>query len=211
VRNLKKSYGDFSIDIPEWEILDQGVTALFGPSGAGKSSVLRLLIGLESCEGMSWMHLGDDIAKLPTPERRLGVVFQSLDLFSHMTALENIRFALEARGLSGSEFEKRVSTLVDRLELQACIEQKASTLSGGERQRVALARALVAKPRFLLLDEPFSALDINRRRQARQLLKEVLKEEKVPAILISHDVSDVDELAERVSEVQAGRLVTRRP
>ena len=98
VRGLKASYKDFQIEIPHWEILDQGITALWGPSGSGKTSVFRLLLGLEQAsQPFSWMHHDVDLAQLPTPARHLGVVFQSLELFPHMTALENIEFAALAR------------------------------------------------------------------------------------------------------------------
>src|SRR5882762_2710258 len=93
VEQLEKKYDDFTIDIPRWEILDKGVTALSGPSGSGKTTVFRILIGLIPCPGMMW-NFGDvDLARLPVGERRLGVVFQSLELFPHMTARENIFFA----------------------------------------------------------------------------------------------------------------------
>ena len=110
-----------------------------------------------------------DLAKLPAPERRLGVVFQSLEIFPHLTAAANIRFAGESRGLSQSEIDQRLADLVNTLNLNSCLSRRGAVLSGGEKQRVALARALIGRPRILLLDEPFSALDANLRQQARAL------------------------------------------
>src|ERR1044072_1169533 len=102
VENLIKDYGDFKVDIPRWEIPDRGVTALWGPSGAGKTSVFRVLIGLEECPGLKWTFGGEDLATLPVPQRRLGVLFQSLELFPHMTAQENIEFAAAAAKLDSA-------------------------------------------------------------------------------------------------------------
>ncbi|MES2856994.1 MAG: ATP-binding cassette domain-containing protein [Bdellovibrionota bacterium] len=208
VKNLKKRYGDFVIDIPEWEILDQGVTALWGPSGAGKSSVFRLLIGLDQADsGFSWKFGGTDLASLPVPERRLGVVFQSLELFPHMTARENILFAAEARKLAPDLAESRLKELSASLKIESLLDRSSKILSGGERQRVAIARALIGQPRILLLDEPFSALDADLRADARALVRSVLEKEKIPAILITHDRADLDAMAGKVSEIRGGLVI----
>src|SRR5690348_14214583 len=103
VEGLQKRFDDFEIDIPRWEILDRGITALSGPSGSGKTSVLRMLIGLEPCPGLRWMFKGEDLARMSLADKRLGVVFQSLELFPHMSARENILFAARARKIPGSE------------------------------------------------------------------------------------------------------------
>ena len=211
VKNLKRDYGDFLLDIPSWEILDQGVTALWGPSGSGKTSLFRLLLGLERVEpGFSWEFAGTDLARLSTPERRLGVVFQTLELFPHMTAEENIRFAAEARRRSSAETETHLNELVETLGLGSCLRRKASVLSGGEKQRVALARALIGKPRLLFLDEPFSALDADLRAEARALVKRALDQEKTPAVLVTHDREDLAAFQGKVSEISAGRIVKER-
>src|SRR4051794_28520253 len=98
VQNMFRKYSDgFEIQIPNWQIADAGVTALWGPSGSGKTTIFRILIGLESCPRLTWTFQGEDLAKLPIPERRLGVVFQSFELFPHMTGEENILFAAKAR------------------------------------------------------------------------------------------------------------------
>lgn len=209
VKNLRANYGasEFRIDIPSWEILDSGVTALWGPSGSGKTSVFRLLLGLDRAEsGFSWTFAGVDLAKLSTPDRRLGVVFQTLELFPHMTAIQNILFAAEARGIEMQAARAHLDSLVETLQLTSVLERKASVLSGGERQRVALARGLIGQPRVLLLDEPFSALDADLRIEARALVKRAIAKEKIPTILITHDREDLDALATHVTTIRAGRL-----
>lgn len=208
VKNLHKNYDGFSLNIPELQISDSGVTVLWGPSGAGKTSIFRHLIGLETCPSMSWEFLGEDLCKMPVSERRLGVVFQSYDLFPHMSGKSNILFALEARNLSLHEVESEWTLLKNHLGLEKYWHRLGGQLSGGEAQRIALARALIAKPRILLLDEPFSNLDVNLKMEARKLLKRLVHELRVPTLLISHDPADKDELADHVFEIQEGRLLT---
>lgn len=208
VRKLKRDYGDFLIDIPEWEILDRGVTALRGPSGSGKTSVFRLLLGLDQAErGFEWKFGEDNLAHLPTPARRLGVVFQSYELFPHMTAEENIRFAAEARRRSNAETAHHLKELVETLSLSSCLQRPAAVLSGGERQRVALARALIGRPRLLFLDEPFSALDADLRGEARALVRRALDQEGLPAVLVTHDREDLAAFTGKMSEIANGRIV----
>ncbi|KYG69424.1 thiamine ABC transporter ATP-binding protein [Bdellovibrio bacteriovorus] len=206
VENLHRDYGDFKIDIDRWEILDQGVTVLWGPSGSGKTSVFRILLGLEECPGMKWAFQGVDLAKLKTPDKRLGVVFQTLDLFPHMTAEENILFAARARSVDSRKVAARMKELNEVMQMEGFLQRKASVLSGGEKQRVAIARAIVGEPRLLLLDEPFSALDQELREESRKLLKRVIEVEKIPALLVTHDQRDVEVLANKVSKIRNGQL-----
>lgn len=207
IKNLYKNYGDFKIEINEWQIADEGVSALWGPSGSGKTSIFRILIGLEPCAGWSWQFGNEDLAQLPPPARRLGVVFQNYDLFPHLTAKENILFAAEARKIPFPVATEKFNELVDKLNLPSCLNRRAQVLSGGEKQRVALARALIGQPRMLLLDEPFSALDEAVKHEARQLVKNIIEQEKIPTLLISHDKSDIDFLSGKVFQILNGKKV----
>jgi ABC-type sulfate/molybdate transport systems ATPase subunit len=211
VENLLIEYSDFKINIPQWEILDRGVTALWGPSGAGKTTVFRALLGLEPVQKLKWTFSEDgkeiDLATLPTPKRNLGVVFQTLDLFPHMSARENMRFAAEARGLNTSDSRERETELIEVMRMQNFIDRSASLLSGGEKQRVALARALIARPRVLFLDEPFSALDADLRSEARSLVKSAITKWQIPTVLITHDKDDLSALADKVSKISNGSIV----
>ncbi len=207
VENLIKDYDGFSIHIPRWEIPDSGVTALWGPSGSGKTSVFRLLIGLEPCPGLKW-HFGDlDLASLPVPERRLGVVFQSLELFPHMTAEENILFPARARGIPLDEAQAKLRELTADLRMADYLRRPAKLLSGGEAQRVALARAVIGSPRFLFLDEPFSSLDAELKGEARAVVKKLMDRLRIPTLLITHDPADLESLAQTVVKIADGRLV----
>ncbi|MEK6773581.1 MAG: ATP-binding cassette domain-containing protein [Bdellovibrionota bacterium] len=207
VENLVYEYESFKLEIPIWKILDQGITVLSGDSGVGKTTIFRILIGLEKCSRLKWTFDGIDLAKLSVPEKKLGVVFQSLELFPHMTARQNILFAAEARKVSEERYEKKLKHWSETLQMKKFLDQKAGTLSGGEKQRVALVRAMISEPRMLLLDEAFSSLDEKLRQESREALKVLLKEEKIPALLITHDRQDIEALADKVSVLKEGRIV----
>lgn len=204
VKNLVKQYENFSLDIPEWYIEDHGVTMLWGASGSGKTTAIRMLVGLEDCKSLQWWFGEENVASLPPSNRHIGVVFQSLALFPHLSAKENILFPTQARGRLLNENEWK--QLVDFFELHDFIERKARHLSGGERQRVALARALSIDPKILILDEPFSALDIHFKKQVRTLLKKIAEEKGIPILLVSHDPIDAEQLARRVVIFEKGKI-----
>lgn len=207
VENLHRDYGDFKLSIDQWEILDEGVTVLWGPSGSGKTSVFRILLGLEECPGMKWTYQGVDLARLKTPDRRLGVVFQTLDLFPHLTAEENMMFAARARNVETDKARTRMKELVGILKMESFLQRPASVLSGGEKQRVAISRAIMGEPRLLLLDEPFSALDQELREESRKLVKNVIEQEKIPTLLVTHDQRDVEVMANKITTIRNGKLV----
>lgn len=207
VENLIIKRKNFELNIPFWTILDEGVHALWGPSGSGKTTVLRALLGLEVSPTMTWKMGELLLTKLPPEKRRLGVVFQTLDLFPHMTARQNMIFAAEARGLGSDEIESKIQKWSLKLKMDSFLDRKAAVLSGGEQQRVALVRALIGNPRMLLLDEPLSHLDQALREEARELLKMVIDEVKIPVMLITHDEKDLRELAKKVTQIQSGRLI----
>ena len=208
VENLDIELGNFSLHIPSLEIPDQGITALIGPSGSGKTTLFRALIGLESCSTLKWNFKGQDLAALPISERNLGVVFQTLELFPHMSAQENILFAARARNMDETEAADRLKGLAQDLRMEGYLDRLAVVLSGGEAQRVALARAVIAKPRFLFLDEPFSSLDSDLRSEARSLVKKVIERYQIPTLLITHDEQDIRALATQVVRLKAGRLLS---
>ncbi len=209
VENLVKRYDDdFTLQIPRLEIADEGITVLKGPSGAGKTSIFRILIGLEECKHARWIFKGEDLNRLPIRDRKLGIVFQSYELFPHLTAAENLWFASTARKIPRERTQKFFEELVGLLKLEALLDRKAYYLSGGEKQRVALARALIGEPRFLFLDEPFSNLDTENRHEARMLVKHAIERFKIPSLLITHDPEDVKILAHHVVNIKNGKLIS---
>ena len=210
IKNLKKNYHSFHIHIPEWQLSDKGITALIGVSGAGKTSILRILSGLDPCPSLQWIFNGVDLAKLPVPKRKIGFVFQSLELFPHLSAYENIKFG----GFSHSSIHSSKTSsdkdhlhfLIDSFHLSKIKHQKADQLSGGEAQRVALARAFMSQPRILFLDEPFSSLDEENKNRATEMVQKTVRHYNIPAILVSHDKQDVKKLADDIVEIENGQL-----
>ena len=206
--NLNFKADGFRLQIDQLEIPDQGVTAFWGPSGSGKTTLFKTLIGLYEPENWSWIYKNVSLHKLPLSERQLGVVFPNYELFPHLTAEENIKLVIHAR-YPASEVEAalvKCENFKMILKLQSCWQTKAEKISGGEKQRVALLRAILSKPRILLLDEPFSALDPELRGEARNLLKAVLGEVDLPVYLITHDREDVDALAQNRIQLKQGRI-----
>ena len=167
IKNLNYSIKDFSLKIPQWSFKEDHIVVLSGSSGSGKTSLLKILCGLLPCPSLVWEFKGEDLAQKSPPERNLGVSFQDLRLFPHLSVQENILMAGEARGLDGNILKKDFETIVGALKIQHKLSSDVQKLSGGERQRVSLARALLSQPQFLLLDEPFTHLDEENRKEAR--------------------------------------------
>jgi len=197
---------DVALEVPEG-----GCLALAGPSGAGKTSVLRVAAGLLRpqrgrvlCGEETWLDTDGGIDR-PPEGRRCGYVFQEYALFGHLSAWRNVAYPL--RGLGRGERERRARDLLERLDLADRADAKPATLSGGERQRVALARALAREPRALLLDEPLSALDARTRARASRELAAVLRETRVPTLLVTHDFGEAALLGDRVGVIDGGRIV----
>jgi ABC-type Fe3+/spermidine/putrescine transport system ATPase subunit len=208
IKNLRIRLENFELNIPELKLAESGVTAIIGSSGSGKTTFLKTLIGLYRPVAWSWNFKGEDLAKLSISDRRLGVVFQSYDLFPHLTAEENIFLVLNARHAleERDEMHKQLQKYKLKLNLESCWQTRAAHLSGGEKQRVALLRALVSRPRILLLDEPFSALDSDLRTESREALKELVQQLRIPVYLITHDQEDVNALAQHVISMKNGKI-----
>ena len=203
---VKLRRNSFDLDV-NFSIPKQGVTALLGPSGSGKSTILRVLAGLEQPQSgrvtngdVDWFD-GASRTSLPPQRRKVGVVFQDYALFSHLNAAQNIGFGVRDRS-----DKKRVNYWMERLHIKEYRERYPHQLSGGQRQRVALARALVSEPDLLLLDEPFSALDLNLRQYMRDELKSVIEETRCPVVMVTHDLYDARYLADRAGVLVDGRL-----
>lgn len=206
VRDVFVDFGHFQLDIPKLSLLDKGITALVGPSGSGKTTFLKVLLGLQKCSSFSWTFKGKELGKVPSEKRQLGVVFQENDVFPHFTVEQNMRFAGNPRHKSKQGLEKLFDRVSKALDITHLLGQKARHLSGGERQRLALANALMSRPHILLLDEPFSCLDRERHESARLLIRHLIEEFDIPAVMVTHDLQDINHLSNFVITISAGRL-----
>jgi len=183
------------------------LVSLLGPSGCGKSTTLRLIAGLEPLDGGRILFDGADSANLPVQARRLGLVFQHLALFPHMTVAANIAFGLRVRGLDRTAIAARVAEMLALVQLEGLEGRFPRQLSGGQMQRVALARTLVTDPVMLMLDEPFSSLDANLRVQMRSFLSRVQRQLGITTLLVTHDQTEALELSDRVAVMFGGSIV----
>jgi sulfate transport system ATP-binding protein len=211
VKNIEKHFGAFhalnniSLDFPDGQLV-----ALLGPSGCGKTTLLRIIAGLESADGGQVILEGEDATNVHVREREVGFVFQHYALFRHMTVFDNIAFGLRVRPRSTrpseAEIKKRVTRLLDLVQLGFLADRYPAQLSGGQRQRIALARALAVEPRVLLLDEPFGALDAKVRKELRRWLRTLHDELHITSIFVTHDQEEALEVADQIIVMNKGNV-----
>lgn len=179
---------------------------LLGPSGCGKTTLLNLVAGfLLPDEGEIFID-GALVTDVPTFARKTGIVFQNYALFPHMTVANNVAYGLKARGVAKAEISARVAEILAMMKLTGFEDRKPRQLSGGQQQRVALARALVIRPKVLLLDEPFSALDKNLRASMQVEVKEIQRSLGVTTIFVTHDQSEALSLSDRIAVMSGGQI-----
>jgi sulfate/thiosulfate transport system ATP-binding protein len=211
IDEISKEFGATAALFPVSLLIPSGaLVALLGPSGSGKTTLLRILGGLEFPSSGRVLFDGLDATGLSVQDRRAGFVFQSYALFRHMTVFENIAYGLRARPgktrPSDAEITRRVTKLLELIQLPEIAKRYPTQLSGGQRQRVALARALAIEPRMLLLDEPFGALDARVRKELRQGLREIHDTTGLTTVFVTHDQDEAMELADRVVVMSMGRI-----
>jgi sulfate/thiosulfate transport system ATP-binding protein len=207
IQGLTKSFGSFTaVDDVSFVAEDGKITALLGPSGSGKSTALRMIAGLERPDSGRITIAGEDQTRTSVQERRVGFVFQHYALFRHMTVHQNVEFGLRVRKEDQAKRRARVGELLDLVHMTPFADRYPGQLSGGQRQRVALARALAPRPKVLLLDEPFGALDAKVRHDLRRWLDELHREIGVTSLLVTHDQEEALELANTVVVMHEGRV-----
>jgi ABC-type Fe3+/spermidine/putrescine transport system ATPase subunit len=180
---------------------------MLGPSGSGKSTVLRMVAGLEQPDSGRILINGQDVTDLPPWRRELGMVFQQYANFPHMTVAQNVGYGLRRRNLDKDAARKRVSELLELVNLPGFEGRPVTRLSGGEQQRVAIARALAPRPRLLLLDEPLSALDEKIRREMQAQLKDIQRATGTTFVYVTHDQEEALTMSDRVAVLNWGHLV----
>jgi sulfate transport system ATP-binding protein len=210
IRGISKAFGSFkalddvSLDVPQGTLL-----ALLGPSGSGKTTLLRIIAGLEWPDSGRIEEDGADITDRHARQREVGFVFQHYALFRHMSVFENIAFGMRVRKAPKQEIEAKVNELLHLVRLDGLGGRKPAQLSGGQRQRVALARALAIRPKILLLDEPFGALDAKVRVELRQWLRRLHDEIGMTSVFVTHDQEEAFELADEVVVMNHGKIDQR--
>ena len=208
VEHLQKSYSgtpvfsDINCSIAQGEFV-----TLLGPSGCGKSTLLRCIAGLTPVDDGKILLDGQDIVPLSPQKRGIGMVFQSYALFPNMTVEQNVAFGLRMQKVNANDSHKRVTEVLQLVELNDYAKRYPHQLSGGQCQRVALARSLVTRPRLLLLDEPLSALDARIRKHLREQIRQIQRELNLTTIFVTHDQEEALTMSDRIFLMNQGRIV----
>ena len=211
--NLCKNYGDLQVlKNIHLKIEDGDIYGLVGKSGVGKSTLLRCINGLETYQSGSLQVEGEEVSKkngkaLRLFRKQIGMVFQHFSLLERKSVRDNIALPMKCWGISGKESEKEVERLAKIVGLEDKLDVKARNLSGGQKQRVAIARALTLKPKILLCDEATSALDPKTTKDILKLLKKINQEMNITIVMVTHQMSVVREICNKVSILEKGRIV----
>ncbi|MBQ7092399.1 MAG: ABC transporter ATP-binding protein [Clostridia bacterium] len=206
--NISVSYdGEEVLKNLSLEVDDGEFVSLLGPSGCGKSTLIKAVAGIVPLKGGRVMLGERDITNLPVHKRETAVLFQDMRLFPHMNILDNTAFPLKMQGVPKTERYARARELLKLVQMYSFEGRLPNELSGGQQQRAALARALAAKPKLLLLDEPFSALDENLREDMRELVLELHRQFSMTTILVTHDREEALGLSDRVAVMSEGGIL----
>ncbi len=208
LERLTKVYPDGTKAVSELdlEVADGEFVVFVGPSGCGKTTALRMIAGLEPItEGT--VQIGNEVVNsLPPKDRDVAMVFQNYALYPHMSAYDNMAFALKMRGVAKDEIERRVTDAAQKLGLSEALKKKPRTLSGGQRQRVAMGRAIVREPQAFLMDEPLSNLDAKLRVEMRAEISRIQRDLAATTIYVTHDQVEAMTMGDRVVVMRAGVL-----
>lgn len=204
--NMTVHRGDFLLDEVSFDIREDEIFAMIGKTGAGKSVLLEAAAGFFVPESGCVRYNGQIVHQIPLHQRNIGYLYQDYSLFPHMTAEENIGYSLKMKRLPKDRIRRQVVEMAEKFELVSVLGQYPGTLSGGEQQRVALARALMMRPKLLLLDEPFSALDPVTKRSLYGMLQDIRREFGCAILFVTHDFAEAEQLADRIGVLIEGKL-----
>ena len=208
IKRIIKQFDDvFAVDDVSLDIRQGEIFALLGSSGCGKSTLLRMLAGFETPTSGQIMLAGQDILGLAPYERPINMMFQSYALFPHLTVWDNIAFGLRRDHLPKDEIERRVTQMLELVQLKAYAKRKPHQLSGGQQQRVALARSLAKRPKLLLLDEPLGALDAKLRERTQLELVGIIEQVGVTCVMVTHDQQEAMVMATRIGVMSEGKIL----
>lgn len=209
LNSVRQAYGEQVVIHDLSLILEKGhIGCLLGPSGCGKTTALRCIAGFESVSAGEILLNGVCVSRadffLPPEQRQIGMVFQDYALFPHLDVAANIGFGLHR--LTRTECARRVAELLDVVQLTSVSKKYPHELSGGQQQRVALARALAPRPDLILLDEPFSNLDVSLRERLSLEVRDILKDQGITAILVTHDQAEAFAIADEIGVMYEGEI-----
>lgn len=207
VTDVRKSYRSVAaVRSASFRLGSGQLLCLLGPSGSGKTTTLRMIAGLETPDSGE-IRVGERVLNgLEPRERRIGMVFQGLALYPHMTAFDNIAYPLRVRGVPMAERQRRVGAMAEVMGISGLMARRPSQLSGGEQQRVALGRALVQEPELFLLDEPLSALDAKVHASMREEIRNIQRRMGISTVLVSHDQLDALTMADVIAVMHEGTV-----
>lgn len=206
VQDYSVTLGDFQLKNINLEITRGEIFALIGKTGSGKSVLLESLAGFYERYKGNVLYDGISVSVIPLENRKIGYVYQDYCLFPHMTVLENVEFGLKMHRVPRRQRRQTALQIIEQLGIDHLIHRRPSTLSGGEQQRCALARSLVLRPEILFMDEPFSALDPNTKKEMYRLIREIHEQFHCTIIFVTHDFHEAAELADRVGIILRGSL-----
>jgi len=207
IENLTKKFSknegveNINLRVKEHELL-----TLLGPSGCGKTTILRAIGGFNQIDSGRILLDGKEIQDLQPEKRPTGMVFQSYNLWPHMTVYENMAFGMQIRKCPKEQIKKEIQKMLELVRMDGSEKKYPSQLSGGQQQRIAIARALVLKPSLLLLDEPFSALDAKIRGQMREELKRIQREAGLTVMFVTHDQEEAMAISDRIAVMRQGHM-----
>ena len=207
IENLTKKFSknegveNINLCVKEHELL-----TLLGPSGCGKTTILRAIGGFNQIDFGRILLDGKEIQDLQPEKRPTGMVFQSYNLWPHMTIYENMAFGMQIRKCPKEQIKKEIKKMLELVRMDGSEKKYPSQLSGGQQQRIAIARALVLKPSLLLLDEPFSALDAKIRGQMREELKRIQREAGLTVMFVTHDQEEAMAISDRIAVMRQGHM-----
>ena len=200
LKNISKRYGDVqALDCVSQTISEGEFCVIVGPSGSGKTTLLNIIAGIVKPDDGDVIVEGKNFNLLPTRDRNIGMVFQDIGLFTHMTARKNISFGLEIKKKNKKEIDDRVNEIAERLKILKLLDKKPGVLSGGEAQRVAIARTLITNPSFFLFDEPSAFLDIEQRLAAAKVIRSIVHDKGKAAFVVEHDMVTISAFADTIS------------
>jgi putrescine transport system ATP-binding protein len=194
-------FKDLRLQVNEGEVL-----SILGASGSGKTTLLKVIAGLEAEDEGDIRWKGKRMNKMMPQDREIIYLYQEPLLFPHLNVFENVAFGLRLRKVQEKEINRRVEHVLTSLGIESHARKSPEQLSGGQKQRVAFGRALIIQPKMILLDEPFGALDHDTRRQMQQLLRQILENEKMTAIFVTHDIKEAIQMGNRIGKMERGNL-----